>query len=511
MSAATAAAARSQPQSNPTLEFEMHAAFDGGTTSARLRNLLGISVGSESVNSIRTNAEIAAQTAIAAAAQVAAAAANPLDLEDDDFVTAPSAGMSLSSSSKYASAHPGSTKKGSHTPNKTRMTPSRPSAKDSFSKHVYKHGHEVMSPRVARLLRVKGAESLSEHAATVGVPAPVFLPYSSRHPHELPLRMISFREYARTGGNVLPDADMMDGAGKVPKKTGMSNSKDKAEKRLRQTSCKIIACPDTIPGLFLNEEERRLAAIRFNREIGIVTKRKGEGGPHSAQSRRRRPPTPGLPCDKTERPAERLHLIAASFAKSRESADESLLQQLDIIERERADTLARKKIPLGAGAPRANWSWVSEIRKIRLMADCARLEDMMMHAKRHVWYTGLIRDVNDLGVEATAVQVYICDFIYRLVSFGCEFDSNALLLLLSSLEPKEFHTKEVQDMLHKIRLHTETSLEKLEEWTEALGLGVSEEFQREREHERLHQLRLLEEKTAMQHAMKEHQQKQRAK
>ena len=81
--------------------------------------------------------------------------------------------------------------------------------------------------------------------------------------------MISFREYARTGGNVLPDADMMSGAGKVGKKSnlpGNANSKDKAEQRLRQTSCKIIACPDTIPGLFLNEEERRLAAMRFNRD-----------------------------------------------------------------------------------------------------------------------------------------------------------------------------------------------------------------------------------------------------
>ena len=35
------------------------------------------------------------------------------------------------------------------------------------------------------------------------------------------------------------------------------------------------------------------------------------------------------------------------------------------------------------------------------MADCAQL-DMMAHAKRHVWYAGLVRDVNDLGVEATA-------------------------------------------------------------------------------------------------------------
>jgi hypothetical protein len=127
---------------------------------------------------------------------------------------------------------------------------------------------------------------------------------------------------------------------------------------------------------------------------------------------------------------------------------------------------------------------------------------MMMHAKRHVWYTGLIRDVNDLGVDATAVQIYICDFIYRIVSFGCEFDSNAFLLLLSSLEPKEFQTKAVQDMLHQIRLHTETPLEKLEEWTKVLGLGESEEVQREREHERLHQQRLLEEQAAMQNAMK---------
>eukprot|EP00946_MAST-07B_sp_MAST-7B-sp1_P000977 g977.t1 len=298
----------------------------------------------------------------------------------------------------------------------------------------------------------------------------------------------------------------MTSASKVTKKSGMpgnANSKDKSEKRLRQTSCKVIACPDTIPGLFLTEEERRHAAIRFNREIGIVTKRKGEVDVHSANSRRRRPPTPGLPCEKSERPAERLHMIAASFAKSRESADESLLQQLDIIERERADTLARKKFSLAAGVRRANWNWISEIRKIRLMADCAQLEDMMAHAKRHVWYAGLVRDVNDLGVEATAVQIYICDFIYRVVSFGCDFDSNAFLLLLSSLEPKEYHTKAVQEIVHKIRVHTDTSLEKMEEWSKALGLGISEEAQREKDHQMLHHQRLLEEKTAMQHVLAE--------
>jgi len=339
---------------------------------------------------------------------------------------------------------------------------------------VLRHGHEVMSPRVARLLREGNVANLNKEA---GAAPSVYLPYSSRHPRQFPLRLLSYREYARTGGAGINNDNNADEAGSS--KTGRDTLQMTAQKRLELAARRQFKT--TYPN-HKDDMERRKIGREFYRKLNAAPRRKKRNQNHHGKSgtgrHRKRPPTPGLPRKKTDRPAERLHGVAQKFVTCRTAADNALLLQLDTIERERQMTIERKKRGMTDDSPlqfRPDWTWISEVRSMRLVADVAKLEELIRHAKKHVWYMSMLKEMHDHANDPTKTQLYIIDFIHRILSFGIEFDHNCFVHLLSAINPEEFEAKIIQDMLHMLRLHTHVSLEMYVEWCLQLELGLPDE------------------------------------
>ena len=144
---------------------------------------------------------------------------------------------------------------------------------------------------------------------------------------------------------------------------------------------------------------------------------------------------------------------------------------METIEKERQLTIRRKKQGMTAGnilSNRPDWTWVSEVRSMRLVADVTVLEEMLEHAKKHVWYMSMVKEIHDHQNDPSKIQLYIIDFIYRVLSFGMSFDSNCFIHLLCALDPskkdEEFEPKIIQDMLHNLKEHTQTTLEVYNEW-----------------------------------------------
>ena len=85
------------------------------------------------------------------------------------------------------------------------------------------------------------------------------------------------------------------------------------------------------------------------------------------------------------------------------------------------------------------------------------------------------------------------------------FDENCFLHLLSGLEKEEFVQKNIQEMLHSLRVHTRgVTLEMFCEWCSKLELGAPEEMTTMKEHLRKQQENKEIEMAAMKKKMTAH-------
>ena len=372
-----------------------------------------------------------------------------------------------------------------------------------------------MSPRVAKHIRNSDVDKMKTEA---GMPPCVYLPYSSRHPRKFPLRLLSYREYARGDGGGNQEDDTHSHRSTGSKQADID--KLTKEKRLELVARRQFKL--TYPN-HKDDEERWKIERRFYQSLEVAPPprrhRFGAGlGDHRSDDeisgkggrKKKRPPTPGLPRKKFNRPVQRLHEVAQEFVTCRSAADEALLVQLDTIERERGMTLLRKKSGMTGDnvdiqVIRPDWNWRSEVKAMRLVADVAKLEEMVRHAKRHVWYMSMVKEITDNPNDPTKTQLYILNVIHRILSFGMSFDENCFLHLLSGLEKEEFVQKNIQEMLHSLRVHTRgVTLEMFCEWCSKLELGEPEEMTTMKEHLRKQQENKEIEMAAMKKKMTAH-------
>ena len=221
---------------------------------------------------------------------------------------------------------------------------------------VIKFGHEVMSPRVSKLLR-------DGHEEQVKMASRIYLPYTSRTPRSFPLQLPSYKEFpafVKRGGNQFGSVENgMGGSSSSSSNNsgigiGSSSSsgnqdgeepksgEDQEEMKRRKNEVSARRnfekfYPMTPNGqvLFKDEESRRKTSKAFyqskwgvdeksreqlrgwtreTREFEIATPRKYKRGRttrkvvegnNGRRNRKNRPPTPGLPRKKINRPAER--------------------------------------------------------------------------------------------------------------------------------------------------------------------------------------------------------------
>ena len=192
-----------------------------------------------------------------------------------------------------------------------------------------------MSPRVAKLLRDGNTDMLHKE---YGAPPSVYLPYSSRHPRTFPLRLLSYREYARSGGSGISDTNNdSDSRGDASTIT-TEKRLELAARRNFETSMKEHTKENRLK--YKDVEERRIIKRDFYKKmtdlangvgnidhrgvahgIGRVpaSRKKNRSNKSELPSgrRRKRPPTAGLPRKKMDRPAERLHQVAQTFVTCR--------------------------------------------------------------------------------------------------------------------------------------------------------------------------------------------------
>ena len=137
---------------------------------------------------------------------------------------------------------------------------------------------------------------------------------------------------------------------------------------------------------------------------------------------------------------------------------------------------------------RPDWTWLHEIKSMRIVADVSALEDMLHHAKQHVWYLSILKEMNDPPNDPTKVQLLIVNLIHRVVSFGLQFDANCFLHVLCALRMKaahqgeenaltieEYKTKIIQDTFHQLRTHTGVDMMTYSRWCTQLELPEPEE------------------------------------
>ena len=381
---------------------------------------------------------------------------------------------------------------------------------------IEKNGKIVMSPRIASGLRSgefsdrgeaeevsttptiykNGIPFTSTSSVMECLPPDVYLPYTSRTPKDFPMQIFSFKEFSKTGGT---------GGGPASAKLHSTPAEDNdalsTNIRLRRNASLLIK-NGTFPD-YIDEDRRRAISSRFNREIGHVTKRsKQRVKMNESQTKGRRPPTPGLPSKRTLRPTEKLHDVAQNFTSCRTTADAALIKQLDIIESEREETIARKGASIMLN--HRDWDWRTMVKAMRLSAEYSRLNDIMDHAHRHVWYMEAVKHVFALGVEANKTLIYILDFVHRILINGLDFDQRCFELLLSTLSKEDFEHKHVQEILASVRHHSDVTLEVYGSLASEFGLGVPEEVRHLQAHMRRQTLNLQREEAAMARAIADH-------
>lgn len=366
---------------------------------------------------------------------------------------------------------------------------------------IHKYGHEVMSPRVTQLLRSGDMKAIKDET---GIPSQIYLPYTSRHPRNFPLRLPNYKEYSRGGSIINDDHDHI-----LHKKKKLSNggnngdgivsNSDKEELKKKKIELAARRNFQKYYGeKYKDEEQRRRISKNFYRKLNAAPPRKKKtrsSRHHSTKlSRKARPPTPGLPRTKMNRPAERLHEVAQHFVTCRASADQQLLHSLDTIERERELTMKRKKGGMTSDSTGSNnsggdsngngvvsnvnrpdWTWEDEIKSMRIVADLTVLEEMIQHAKKHVWYMTILKNMHENPNDPSKAEIFVVNVIHRILSYGLPFDSNCFLHVLCSLHIDEYKTKAMQDILHQLRVHSDVTLKQYSEWCRQLDLPESEE------------------------------------
>ena len=596
----------------------------------------------------------------------------------------------------------------------TMLVPTRPTPST-----ILKHGHEVLSPRVLNLLKTGDVDTLQKD---IGVASKVYFPYTSRHPKHFPLRIPNYKEYVKAGGNMMQDENNNGGAAAAIKRKvivgGNDGNRTKSEDEKKMESIarqqgiirrnfekyytnfgqKEDLISDTMhKAQFKNAEERKKLSKKFYRKLKAVPPRKRfargstSTNKHGSTSKRARPPTPGLPRAKINRPAERLHEVAQKFITCRVAADQQLLVSLDTIERERGLTIKRKKRGMTDNQPqqhdeseilqileskmvsvmeskgmrgnmeilellctefgnmqrhvlernivsamegrgmrllpairqvlgmefgnmdllesnivsamelklrgmqgtpghleileqkivstmdvrgmhllpairqvlrnefgnmelldskigaamessglqllpairqvlkheigpelfgglaktnakngsndqkrlvlkvaaymrpvhsssvseivqRPDWTWEHEIKSMRLVADVNVLEEMIDHAKKHVWYMTIIKAMHENPNDPTKTEIFLVNLIHRILSYGVEFDQNCFLHILCNLNVEEYVLKTMQETLHQLREVSGVSLEQYSKWCTELNFPESLEAHEEAIH-----------------------------
>lgn len=124
---------------------------------------------------------------------------------------------------------------------------------------------------------------------------------------------------------------------------------------------------------------------------------------------------------------------------------------------------------------RPDWTWEDEIKSMRIVADLTVLEEMIQHAKKHVWYMTILKNMHENPNDPSKAEIFVVNVIHRILSYGLPFDSNCFLHVLCSLHIDEYKTKAMQDILHQLRVHSDVTLKQYSEWCRQLDLPESEE------------------------------------